>query len=160
MSWTDTPCKLWTGAKTKDGYGNKRIGTKTYRVHRLAWIEARGPIPPETPHVLHRCDNRVCYEVEHLFLGTNADNVADRVAKGRNGLNDNVTKTHCPQGHPYNEENTRLEPWGSSGKVRRKCRVCDRDRHRERYQAQQEQARGADADRAGMYAPEGDNWRR
>lgn len=51
-------------------------------VHRLAWIEAHGPIP-EGMHVLHKCDNPPCYNIEHLFLGTPADNAADKMRKGR-----------------------------------------------------------------------------
>lgn len=50
---------------------------------RLTWEEAHGPIP-EGLDVLHKCDNPPCRTLEHLFLGTNADNVADREAKGRN----------------------------------------------------------------------------
>lgn len=50
--------------------------------HRIAWAAVRGPIP-EGVKVLHRCDQPDCYAVEHLFLGTIADNNADRDAKGR-----------------------------------------------------------------------------
>ncbi len=50
--------------------------------HRAAWIEANGPIP-EGMNVLHHCDNPPCVNVEHLFLGTAADNTQDMIAKGR-----------------------------------------------------------------------------
>lgn len=51
--------------------------------HRLAWVEAYGPIPPEFPQVLHHCDNPPCRRLSHLFVGTAADNVRDMHAKGR-----------------------------------------------------------------------------
>ena len=63
------------------GYGTVR-DPRTKKAHRLAWIETYGNIPKGL-HVLHKCDNRMCIKPEHLFLGTNADNVRDRVAKGR-----------------------------------------------------------------------------
>ena len=50
--------------------------------HRLAFALANSSVP-EGMHVLHRCDNRRCCNATHLFLGTNADNMADRDAKGR-----------------------------------------------------------------------------
>ena len=116
MSWRDTPCKLWTGAKNKRGYGWRRVGGKTRKVHRLAWIEAYGEPPPETPYVLHYCDTPACYELEHLWLGTNDDNMRDMVAKGRHW---NQLKTHCKNGHEFNPENTKLLPSG-----RRCCLAC------------------------------------
>lgn len=50
--------------------------------HRAAWTEANGPIPFGL-HICHKCDVPLCVNVRHLFIGTNADNVADMVAKGR-----------------------------------------------------------------------------
>ena len=77
-------CWLWTAAKVQ-GYGDLRIDT-THRMlaHRFSWELHIGPIPPGL-HVLHRCDNPPCVRPDHLFLGTNDDNIVDRVLKGRGG---------------------------------------------------------------------------
>jgi hypothetical protein len=72
-----TGCHVWTGSKYGRGYGNLQIAT-----HRLAWELANGPIP-EGLSILHRCDNPACCNPDHLFLGTQADNMADKVRKGR-----------------------------------------------------------------------------
>lgn len=77
-------CWPWTAYRNEDGYGLLKWDDKMQGAHRLAWIEKHGPIPPDTPHVLHRCDNPPCRNENHLFLGTNADNTADRDRKGRN----------------------------------------------------------------------------
>jgi hypothetical protein len=119
-------CLEWTGA-TSCGYGNIRIKGKTVKTHRLVWELVNGPIP-DGLHVLHHCDNRPCCQTKptegfpegHLFLGTPADNAADRVAKGRNGINAQAAKTHCRQGHLYDEANTH---WYRG---RRDCRACNR----------------------------------
>ena len=74
-------CYLWT-AGTASGYGRFKIDAKKCQAHRVAWVIEHGMIP-DGLHVLHHCDVRPCVNVSHLFLGTNADNVADKVAKGR-----------------------------------------------------------------------------
>jgi hypothetical protein len=78
------PCTEWTGGRTSDGYGVKRDPRGT-RIHRLAWMDVHGEIPSGM-EVLHACDNPPCYRIEHLFLGTQADNIDDMVAKGRNNV--------------------------------------------------------------------------
>jgi hypothetical protein len=83
IDWRSVPCDEWQGCVTvKGGYGIRSINGKHIRVHRLEWEEKRGPIPSGMG-VLHHCDNPPCREILHLFLGTNADNMADKIAKGR-----------------------------------------------------------------------------
>lgn len=78
-------CWLWIGALVPDGYGSfywGRDGRHAIKAHRAAWTLYRGALGEED-HVLHRCDNPLCVNPDHLFLGDNGANVADRVRKGR-----------------------------------------------------------------------------
>lgn len=76
-------CWLWLGAKNPDGYGmlNVRNHRGTH-AHRIAYALKVGDIPPGLS-VLHSCDNRSCVRPDHLFLGTQLDNVKDMTKKGR-----------------------------------------------------------------------------
>lgn len=75
-------CLIWLGALSNSGYGCISVDGKMQRVHRFAWIVAKGPIP-DGLHVLHKCDTRLCINTDHLFLGTHTDNMKDKMAKGR-----------------------------------------------------------------------------
>lgn len=91
-------CLLWTGPINKGGYGVIGIGGKRELIHRAAWWATHGAIPTGMK-VCHTCDVRNCIDPMHLWLGTQAQNVADAVAKGRlhklGGWN---------KGHPHSDE--------------------------------------------------------
>ena len=121
-------CLLWTGArKSLMGYGvigsttrSPATGFRQLLVHRVAWELDNGPIPEglELDHVRARgCTHRNCVSLAHLELVTHAENMGRGVW---------VPKTHCPQGHPYDEYNTYRPP---SNPRQRLCRQCRWDRY-------------------------------
>lgn len=111
-----TECMIWKGYTNKGGYGVKTFQRKHKLLHRVAWEWANGPIP-DGANVLHRCDKPACVNPEHLFLGTQADNMRDMYQKGRSR---GQKQTHCKHGHPLFGENLYM----NNG--RRQCRSCDR----------------------------------
>lgn len=75
-------CSEWTGSQSK-GYGYIKVDGKMKLVHRVAYeIESGKPIPSGL-QVCHSCDNPLCNNPKHLFLGTHKDNAQDKVHKGR-----------------------------------------------------------------------------
>jgi hypothetical protein len=80
-------CWLWTAVLDHRGYGHIRVGDRMASAHRTSWELAFGPIPAGPGYhgtcVLHRCDTPRCVRPEHLFLGTNEENMADMVRKNR-----------------------------------------------------------------------------
>lgn len=110
-------CWLWTGARDKRGYGSISLsgrGSGRVKAHRLSWFLAFGD--PLDNHVLHKCDTPACVRPDHLFLGSDLENMRDMAAKGRQW---GQAKTHCPQGHSYSGGNLYIDSRG-----RRRCKTC------------------------------------
>ena len=75
-------CILWQRAVNSAGYGVQWRDGRLSLAHRLIWQEANGTIPSGM-HICHSCDNRRCVNLDHLFLGTPADNLNEMTLKGR-----------------------------------------------------------------------------
>ena len=111
-------CWIFKGSM-RDGYPQfsrrKRIGGSTTNAHRLAWEFRHGKIPTNM-QILHKCDNRSCVRLSHLFMGTLQDNMKDRNSKGRQAkgercgratLSEAVAREILALRHP-----TGFAPWG------------------------------------------------
>jgi hypothetical protein len=89
QKWTadlESGCHIWTASTNLQGYGEfgivRRPAHKIHAAHRVSWELHRGPIPPGMK-ILHKCDRPRCVNPDHLFIGTQKDNMQDCVTKGR-----------------------------------------------------------------------------
>lgn len=118
----DTGCFNWTAYRNKrGGYGRFRLHGRLEVAHRVGYELAGGTIPDGLT-LDHLCRNTACVNPLHLEPVT----VSENIRRGTQGWNHSV-KTHCPNGHPYDETNTYLNK-----RNQRICRTCSRDRARER----------------------------
>lgn len=118
-------CWVYQGAVTASGYGVVCLPKPSplLTAHRYSAMLHFGMFDRRL-NVLHHCDNRRCVNPDHLYLGTNIDNVRDMVERRRHWAH---AMTSCKQGHDYTPENTRM--YGSY----RICRECERQGRRRRY---------------------------
>lgn len=113
-----TGCWLWAGGLDKKGYG--RIGFRR-RAIKATWVSVYfyNDTPRGSKHVLHKCDNPSCVNPFHLYLGTNDDNVRDKLERRRHakhGVN------QCLSGHKYSEHGFLVN--GRNNRTSRRCRIC------------------------------------
>lgn len=114
-------CLLWLRA-CSNGYPTAWWEGRQQYVTRLA-LKAKGVDLADDEKACHRCDVTICVNEDHLFAGTNADNMHDASAKGRLAR---VRRIVCSEGHPLSGDNLYVVP--KSGQL--VCRICDRRRGR------------------------------
>lgn len=121
----DSGCIKWQGAVTKAGYPTLNVNGKKEYVHRiLARIYLELDSYPDM-HVMHKCDNPKCININHLKLGTPSDNMKDCAEKNRVN-NQNFNKEFCVSGHEFTDANTYISyrRLATGMKRRRHCRAC------------------------------------
>lgn len=140
-------CWWWMGP-TNGRYGVFCRGMGREYAHRFAWILHHRRNIPDGAVVCHSCDEPLCVNPAHLWLGTHLDNVRDAIAKGRNsqaphffGIDHHWGgRTHCSKGHEFSQANTKHR---SDSPGARRCLRCQRDRT-ERRRLMRQSARRTD----------------
>ena len=126
VSFDSTGCWTWNGYRNDKGYGHVKIDRRWLPVHRYCYEHAVGPIPTGL-QIDHLCRNRACVRPTHMEAVTLVENIRRGLAGVRGGERQRA-KTHCPQGHLYNEQNTYVKKSSY-----RACRTCHRESEFRRY---------------------------
>lgn len=136
-------CWEWQGRMKSAGSGKKKRGQYgqfavyypgrpvgkrkgVMDAHRLMWIISNGAVEGNQV-ICHRCNNQKCVRPDHLYAGTQKDNVKDSLKAGTH-ITLNLSN-FCPQGHEYTPENTYIST-NRQGYTGRNCRECNRIKQR------------------------------
>lgn len=121
-----TPCWIYTGARSRYGYGKVWVGSKAdgtnrmVSVHIVVWENTHGRVP-EGMELDHLCRQPPCHNPDHLEPVTHRENLL----RGEGIAAKHAATTHCTQGHEYTPENTYWRRRANGGRSRR-CRACTR----------------------------------
>jgi hypothetical protein len=124
---TEDGCWQWTHYIEKSGYAKLWVDRRAVMAHRFSYEYHVAPIPAGL-EIDHLCRNRACVNPYHLEPVTTAENLRRRLP----WVPYQTLKTHCPEGHPYDDENTYT---GSGGRV---CLICKRENARKYYERNRE----------------------
>ena len=125
-------CWLWMAGCDDRGYARISVGGRWRYAHRVYFEHINGPVQPGL-ELDHKCRMPCCVNPDHLEPVTHQENVRRGGAAGSVGKA-NSFKTHCGNGHPYDEANTYSTPEGG-----RQCRTCRRDYMRDYFQSRKRQ---------------------
>lgn len=117
-------CWEWPGADSGNGYGRISVDGETRATHIVMWELYNGRRVPKGHVVDHECRNRACFNPRHLRAIPGVDNTL--IGEGPTAKN--ARKTHCINGHEFNEENTIMRV--RNGRKSRECRACKSHRSR------------------------------
>jgi len=109
----DSGCWIWTGSRNPGGYGQTRDGARMTRVHQIAFVAAKGPVP-DGLEIDHLCRVPACCNPDHLEAVTHAENIR----RGSQDRKRPEPRTHCARGHELTDENCVRRKDG------RQCRTC------------------------------------
>lgn len=124
VALTENGCLEWIAGINGPGYGTFAAGGgRTVMAHRWSYEHHVGPIP-SGHDIDHLCRNRKCVHPDHLEPVTTSENLFRAVGMGQA----NASKTHCPAGHPYSDDNVYVSPNRPSNRL---CRTCRRE-HKQR----------------------------